>query len=1489
MGEYWGSPMKINRNFLCWVALSLVSIIFFQNCGQQGDIALKLEDDSSDTLVQDICTVNPQHVRCTNEIPTGKVEEYRYIDVTQPVIPDLKIFLVLDNSDSMRVSQVNLVNNIEKLFTANGEGLKDYNSEIFILSTAQLNNISNSLFRSGIDVKSDYQKVIEKIHEIKNVQQVQTLINVFRPNGSEGQMTTGLLEGDMVGFKAKVDRVPSNAGVQYDAFNVSFAPAYLSHVDQPSVFSVKYTKGESIENLVDQVKARVEFLDPNRQFLSKSISYDGGTVDNVPLSGVVEKESGLCAMARVLHEVKNNPDNSLIKKGELATFILVSDETEQDQAGSECVKSYKFVQPVPGNLYRGDCVDTESNVAYSIPGNKITTFRVKKPYNRHVRLAYENIQDEILKRDGKCDIKFSQTQARLKVLKNTHSVKFDRKVVDASGNPVVGSWKHDLLFHRTLLRHDLTFDRITLKHKVTFNRVSKKYNITGTRIHSAPKFSIDIKRQKIAKFQKLNFLRQTILKKEGNADVVVDTYTPSAPLLVSNVNFTSSSECTQDWIRSIPAVQAAEGPLGPKESYKYNVSECVIANTSTQDNSLQDVMNVTPAPADCNITLAKSLHAEATLAANEYYNYQSVTCTAKAAVDTGASINISVGGYAPAPIGCNSDLASSKDTGKPAVASARGETLTYSGLACPDTSTTAVNQSIPGLPGNYSAPDLEVYIRSKDGSPQNTVYENMDKVNTPSTEVGQKKEDIPGPKIERTAAELKAYVVLMDGVRPNTEYSNERVDDDFVHQPGQSILGISGKYDPAVQGDLLQYITTKDGKSNVSYANINFANNATYKEALNVTETELGKKPATCDAAYAASVDDSEPPLLAGEKFVYTVKTCSNNPATTHELLRLSKTIKYDGVMGHKALPFENLSTARACTTQEQNEVLSQEAGASSNPLVLDGNKYELDIAKPCIVSNNIVAPTDPNATRDNILSLINADANVKVAVNAIKCDEAIVTHCNNSNNNPNNLLSCENKVSTFTSYIAPKPEYRKYLLKAPVKKASANELHWFGFEKIQTGPKGVGTTNVDLLTKTCAEVINACEGATLTQMEMTVGNFFKMKYAGGSDTEWNSFLKISSSVDTISDSENPAEVPACGPNLVPGYQTCKSKNKAVSDYPSYEAVETNVSVTKLLDAPVSCEDACTADTCKTKDGSASPAWSGKKLKEFYGNNCAIQTTAYSGNSDRSSAIVRLSNINSENVKYQHDVDVCALTCAESGLCKIAANSDVDISTMTVKQYIALKNQGIAESNVVSCKIVRKPKDVYFGRRSIAEITNECTKPSGVVLANKYTRGIVDYYDAAPAPNNDLKLVKENEVSLEKYVTSNFNTVLGDGYVNMISFSSQNVVDGITEGADYDRVAESVNGLVRDVRAPSSVYGDALKFLGEKVAAQLSSSFKVGDVDGSQQITRVWYSSWFTKGKFIELAPTDFSASGNSFVITNPEIINKMKNEAAFKFFVEIF
>lgn len=1474
---------------MLWVALSVVSVVFFQNCGQQGDIALKMDDDASSTLVQDICAVNPAHVRCTNENPTGKVEEYRYIDVSQPIIPDLKIFLVLDNSDSMRVSQVNLVNNIEKMFNANSAGLRDYNSEIFIITTAQLNNINNALSRSSVNAKSSYQKVIERIYEISSVQYVQSLIEVFRPNAADGRGTTGLLEGDMVGFKAKVVRAPTAADPKYDTLDMNFSPAYVTHVDQSSVVSVKYAKGESIQDLVEKVKARVEFLNSDKQVLSQSIAFGATPVDNVPLLDVVEKESGLCAMARVLHEVKNNPENSLVKKGELATFILVSDEKEHDPQGLECVKSYQFQQPVPGYLHKAECVDTESAVSYKLPANKTVTVKVNKPYTRHIRQAYESIKDEVVKVDGKCDMKFIQSQARLKVNKNTHAVKVTRKIVDSNGNDVVSYWKHDLQFDRYNKKHDLNFARTVLSHKLTFDRESKKYRFVASRTLTSPKYGIDIQRQKIAKFQKVSYKRETILSYEGGKEKVVNTYTTATPIRIANVNFASASSCTESWLRAQQAVAELETPLESNLRYKYTVSQCVIDNTTTADNKVTEVVGVKPAAASCNTALAQAVYPEGALNSNESYNYTSVTCSDKTAGTTVNALNVVSAGLAPSA--CDPQVL---DTAKPSVDTSKGETLSYTGVSCSDASTKDVAAAKSGLPGNFSAANLLDYIKGQDGDLPNTVYSNYSYANTPAVTNGLKIQDQAGVC---PSSDLKTYIAGLESNPANTTYGSESCTNKEPMDNDVKITNIDGKYEDSSMGPLADYVKAKDSnKPNVRYDDLKVTNKATYKTE-NITITVDGKAPVNvsdCNAAYAESVDSAKPTLLQGELLVYTGPITCTNSSTALTLTRNSTMIKYDGSQAQRVVTYDSSlgdtsANGRNCSPEEKSAILANEASLSPTYFPVDGNKYEIDATNGCRVYNTDVTSATITA-KTNILAKINGDADVKVSTSANACDAAITKYCSDASINTASLF-CKQDSSTiakYVPYVAYQPESRIYTLKAPVRRTETNELHWFGFQAIQTVDKNNQAMNVNLLNLKCSQVVSACDSASAN---MTVLDYFKQTYANGSDTQWQAISKQTNSSDTISD---PLSIAACNGNLIPTHPKCNNKSVMVSDYVSYDTAQSDVAITVALDSNVSCEDTCTADSCKTKDGSSFSipiAINGvtKKLKEFYGNNCAIGTYATTGEATRGTASINLNLANSDSAAYQNNADVCSLTCADSGLCKIVANGALDISPITVRQFLASKNQNIDASKITSCKIVRKAVEVIDAKRSSAEVDTACTRPLGVTLANKYVRAKQQYYDADPAPVNKVKLVKENEVSLESYVKSNFANVLGDGYVSMIAFASQ-VPDGADiAGADYKRVAGSVNGQVHDVKASSSEYGEALKFLGEKVAAQLASSFKVVDVAPSQQITRLWYSSWFTKGKFIELSPTDFSASANSFVITNPSIIEKMKNEAAFKFFVEIY
>lgn len=1499
--------MKLKIQLMVWMVLSVASIIFFQNCGQQGSISLEADPAKIVGETDDICQVNPSHPICNNTAAVGRVEEYRYIDVKQPQVPDLKIFLVLDNSDSMRVSQVNLVSNIEKMFSENGEGLRDYNSEIFILTTGQLNNIDNKLFKTSIDFKNDYQKILENLYSVQTSNAINSLLSFLRPLQSDVIKTNGLLAGDMVGFYSKQIRTPSSVAPIYDAFEVNFYPAFLSQFNQPSILSVKFNKGGSVAELVSRLKERVELLNPDNQILAKSIAIDGKSLDNTPLSDVVEKESGMCALGRIIHEAKNNPTESLIKKGELATFILVSDEEEHDLVGAECIKKFKYQQPLPGTYYRGICADNEANVSYETPDKRDWKLQVQKPYVKNIRQAQEHVNGEILKVDGQCGVKFKQTHARLKVNKNSHKVIFSRKVVDGTGSTVVRSWSHNLSFNRINKQHKYTFDRVALKHKFVFDRTSLKHRVTANRKLITPIFNVSAARRLISKYQRVNYIRKTMLTKEGSK-IVETGRTGPLTIDIPGVNIDPSA-CTPSWIAARSEIKSLEPALASaSESYQYEVSSCAVANVTKNENFNQDYSGISPTT--CDIAFVESVFLKSVMQLNDSYVYDSYQCSQKADnVVNYSFVSEDIAGDVSAVPSCDASYANSNDSTKPVVTASIGQVLTYENPICSAANTTDIGAQILNLAGSCSlVSSLDSEIAIKDGNRKNTTYSHKNCVDTNSTALAQTRTELGvygGTSCETGIASLESNPAY-------TSYVNCSVVASNTTNSNQSISNISGQYSYTNDSILLTYIRVKDGNRSVATTDYTlvgagYINNPTYENSVGLQSASIdGKKP-VCDSTYAAAKDPSPPSLAVGTSLVYYNVSCSDNTPVTYQLTRSGKTIKYDGSFGNLLLNYDSsLSVSRPCTASEQSTILSNESAASPS-MIPDGNVLEVS---SCNVSNAVLVSATVES--NNIISLVNADASVKIGTTSAICEAPIASHCAvGTSNNPTGKLGCQNNLVAFVPYVAYKAESRKYVLRAPEFDSLKKELHWFGFEPIQVTIGGT-TTTLNLLNLTCEEVYQAC-GVDPSNNAMTVEAYFKKTYAGNDNTLWANIKKIAYSDKTISDPD--ALAIACAPDKLidyvgpsdsrKDYEVCnnKSVNASKSFDIVYDSVLSDIIITKNINDPISCNEVCTSENCQAKTGSRaivpmtiteSGVTRPMTMNEFYGTKCTVNPsyTVSTQLSRRSLAKINLGEMARDLATYNNNADVCELTCKQTGLCKALANSPVDVSDKTIKQFVADLN-GLDAARVSSCKVIRATEDNIEGKASKAEVDTACTNPFGPLLVNKYIKN--KYYEAyysASMPNgkNEVVHIKENQSGLDTYIANSFNDVFGDGFVSMASFSSQEInYLGKPKGSEYDNLARSVNGVVRDVKASSNEYGDALKFLGEKVTAQLKSTFLVSDVAAGKEITRVWFSSWATKGKYVQLNPTDFSASAATIVITNPDIIEKMRTETNFKFFVEIY
>ncbi|MFN9068623.1 MAG: hypothetical protein ACK5V3_15450, partial [Bdellovibrionales bacterium] len=259
-------------------------LITFQNCGQSGSIGVSSEAVLDDTGV-----------------PT--LPQYAEKGISSNEAPPLKIVFLMDNSNSMTLNNLNLQNSIRSMFSSQVDSLSQFNADLYFFTTAQLS-------RLGLDFALKTRSPAS--------------LNNLTLNQIESQYRSpfnGLIAGDLLGFLTTRSNSPQIDVLEFKAQPVvGFADMGAQRILSPSV---RYEKGSSLEALQSQIEQRLGIIAPS---LASSIS-DG--VAFQPL----DTESALCGLSRVLKD-----SNSVIRPGDVSSFIIVSDENESDPTGDNCVE-----------------------------------------------------------------------------------------------------------------------------------------------------------------------------------------------------------------------------------------------------------------------------------------------------------------------------------------------------------------------------------------------------------------------------------------------------------------------------------------------------------------------------------------------------------------------------------------------------------------------------------------------------------------------------------------------------------------------------------------------------------------------------------------------------------------------------------------------------------------------------------------------------------------------------------------------------------------------------------------------------------------------------------------------------------------------------------------------------------------------------------------------------------------------------------------------
>lgn len=267
--------------------LSAVITLGYQNCGN--NMVFEGVDDLNSMLA------DKQYAEAT----AGDADSF----------PPLKLLFVVDNSGTMGINQINLSNAFSRMFAgSNQNNLVPFNATAYVISTSQFVPEKTSPTFSKIPSQA--------VEEFARMAPDQLAAH-------RGSSLSGRIPGDLVGIRS-LQSVEPNRTV------TSFRPAPVALISPASevTYASFKARGVSVESFEQDFKKRLALLNPDLSEI------DPGTRRGV-MDDIIDQESGLCALARVL---KHN--QGLVNTGDLASVVLVSDENDADPAGRACLESF---------------------------------------------------------------------------------------------------------------------------------------------------------------------------------------------------------------------------------------------------------------------------------------------------------------------------------------------------------------------------------------------------------------------------------------------------------------------------------------------------------------------------------------------------------------------------------------------------------------------------------------------------------------------------------------------------------------------------------------------------------------------------------------------------------------------------------------------------------------------------------------------------------------------------------------------------------------------------------------------------------------------------------------------------------------------------------------------------------------------------------------------------------------------------------------------
>lgn len=337
-----------NYKSMALVAILLTtSALAYQNCSSATSFSAS---ENLNSLVDDSIPIVPNFATKI----AGDSESF----------PPLKLIFVVDNSGTMEVNQINLSNAFDRMFVgSNATNLAPFDTTAFVISTAQNSPDKTSAVFSRLPTQT-----AESFGSLP--------INEFQAN--RGSTLSGLIPGDLVGYGLATTTTAERTVTSFYPAPVALFRPGIGGSTAVSRFSHKSQNG-SVDTFSADFKERLAILNPTKSAIDPTTTR--GVLDDV-----VDKESGLCGVARVL---RNNA--GFVNPGDLASIIIVSDENDADPSGRSCYDS--IIEAKSGvNYVDGRCEATQTNLIYRAENENPAKAKCKVDYQTGFayRVDYKN-------------------------------------------------------------------------------------------------------------------------------------------------------------------------------------------------------------------------------------------------------------------------------------------------------------------------------------------------------------------------------------------------------------------------------------------------------------------------------------------------------------------------------------------------------------------------------------------------------------------------------------------------------------------------------------------------------------------------------------------------------------------------------------------------------------------------------------------------------------------------------------------------------------------------------------------------------------------------------------------------------------------------------------------------------------------------------------------------------------------------------------------